>query len=323
MELPRPEVTVVDPRQPGVLVAVEEPPPPRLGRRGAALLAAAALVGATALVASDVARDRRLDRVVRLELGEPRSGWSGSHDPRTGTGTVQAAVRLVNDGPRDLLVTSAQIGGLRSSGDALLDARHGGATVRLQRTVRCPKDGSRPPPEREPQELEVRVETPAGPRRVSLAGSGLPIGSINDSVLTACAYPPLREAVDFTSTVLRLEGRTAVLQVDVVNDGRRPVQLLSLLPARGLQVVSVDGRQDRLPIDLTPRRGGSQGARRLEVRLVVSCSALLGADLLRPFEELSAIVESEDRSTMTSIERLAVDPQGLLRQLAGRTCASG
>jgi hypothetical protein len=120
--------------------------------------------------------------------------------------------------------------------------------------------------------------------------------------------------------VVRLEDRSAVLEVDVTNVGRRPVRLLSLIPARGLRVLTVDGVEDRLPVVLPPQTGRRPVVRTLEVRVVVLCGALLGADLLAPFEQVSAIVEAEDRSAITSVEQLSSDPDGQLRQLAGRTC---
>lgn len=323
MELPRPEVTVVDPRHPGVLVPVEEPPAPQLSRRGAALLGAAALVLATGLYATDVARDRRLDRVVDVVLGAPGGGWSATHDPGSGTGTVAGPVRLLNRGPRDVRVRSAELGRLRYDAGAVLPAGDGSTVVWLEQTVRCPRDGRPPPVVREPDALQVRLETPSGARQVTLEGSGLPIGSFNDVVQTACAYPPLDKSLQLTSTVERLEDRTAVLRVEVANDGRRPLHLLSLIPSRGLRVRTVDGVEDRLPVVLPPSTGGRPEVRTLEVRLVVECSALLNADLLAPFEQLSAIVAVEDHSRLTSVGQLSSDPQGQLRQLAGRTCGSG
>ena len=94
-------------------------------------------------------------------------------------------------------------------------------------------------------------------------------------------------------------------------------------PARGLVVQSVSGDATGLPLVLPVRTGRLPVVRTLQVRLGVVCSALLGADLLRPFEELSAIVEDEDRSQITSVAVLALDPDLELRQLAGRTCSSG
>ena len=323
MELPRPEVTVTDPRRPGVLVAVAEPPPPELGRRGAALLGAAALVLAAALFATDVVRDRRLDGVADVVLGSPGGGWSATYDPSSRTGTVTAPVRLLNRGPRDVRVQSARLGGLRSDAGAVLPSRNAGTVVWLQQTVRCPDDGGPPPVEPEAGALLVRLETRAGARLVTLEGSGLPIGSFNESVQTACAYPPLDESLQLASTVVRIEDRAAVLRVEVANDGRRPVRLLSLIPARGLRVLSIDGVEDRLPLVLPPQAGRRPVVRTLEVRLGVLCSALLGSDLLTPFEELSAIVEADDYSRMTSVEQVSSDPEGQLRQLAERTCPSG
>ena len=329
MELPRPQVTVTDPREPGGLVTVAEPPPPRLGRRGAAMLAAAAVVGAAALVATDVVRDRRdaveqrrLDGVVDVGLAASSYGWASSHDPRTATGTVEGAVKLVNRGPRDLRVRSAELGALRGIVGVTLEA-DGEAVLKLSRTIACPRDGSPPPPQPEVQQLRLDLETPAGPRQLVLEGPGLPQGSLDDSLQRACLHPPLGESLQLTATVVRAEDRTVVVRVDVLNDGRTPVRLLSLVPARGLVVESLGGDATGLPLVLPVRTGRTPVVRTLEVRLAVICGALLGADLLRPFEELSAIVEDEDRSQLTSIGALARDPDLSLRQLAGRTCASG
>jgi hypothetical protein len=188
VELPRPEVTVTDPRQPGVLVAVEEPPAPQLGRRGAALLGAVALVVAVALFAADVARSRRLDGVADVVLGAPPGGWSAAHEPGTRTGTVAGAVRLLNRGPRDVRVTSASLGALRARDAPTLPAG-GDGELWLQRSVRCPADGSPPPPEPEVRELRLAVEAPGGREAVVLEGSGLPAGSLDDSVQARVPAP--------------------------------------------------------------------------------------------------------------------------------------
>lgn len=329
MELPRPPVTVTDPRSRGPLVPVEEPPPARLSRRGAALLAAAAVVGASALFAADVVRDRRdaveqrrLDGVVDVALAGRGVPWTSSHDPVTGTGTVRGLVRLVNRGPRDVRVVSARLGDLRAAGTTLR-AHDGEAVLVLQDEVRCPSGGGRPPREPEARELHVALETPAGPRQVVLADGGLPRGSLDDSVQRACAYPPLAERVQLGGEVRRVQGRTAVLHVDVANAGRRPLRLLSLVPSRGLVVLSVDGEQDRLPVVLPARTRRFPDVQTLEVRLGLVCGALVGADLLRPFEELSLIVEEDDFSQMTSVGALVRDPDRQLRQLAARTCSPG
>ncbi len=244
------------------------------------------------------------------------------HDPDSGTGTVTGPVRLLNDGPRDVRVLAAQLAGQRYDAGVVVPAGDG-TVVELRRTVRCPADGSAPQPEPEPTALRVRLETAAGPREVPLPGDGLPIGSVHDSLQSACGYPPLRDSLQLASTVVRLEERAAVLRVEVLNRGRRPLRLLSLVPARGLQVQSVDGDPARLPVEIPPQGGRAPDLRTLEVRLVVLCSALRGTDLLTPFEELAAIVEAEDRSQITSVEQLTRDPGGQLRQLAGRTCSSG
>ena len=88
-------------------------------------------------------------------------------------------------------------------------------------------------------------------------------------------------------------------------------------------VESVGGAATGLPVVLPPGERRTASVTTLELRLRVVCSALLGADLLSPFEELAAIVEDDGRSRITSVETLAQDPDGELRQLAGRTCSSG
>lgn len=326
MERPRPEVTVTDPRQPAALVAVEEPAPPALGRRGVALLCATALAGVAALVTADVARDRRdaaeqrrLDGVVQVALGPTLGGWSSTHGAATGTGTVEGSVRLLNAGPRDVRVTSAEMGPLRSTAARTLDAG-GGGVVELRGTFRCPSDGSPPPPEPEAQELHVRLATPAGPREVSLDGPGLPLGSLDEGVQGACGFPSLRDSLRLTGTVVRTDGRTALLRVQVANEGRRPVRLLSLIPARGLVVLSIDGGATELPV-LLP--AGSPSRRRFDLRVGVVCVALVGVYPLRPFEEMSAVVEDEDEEDIAVVREISQDPDRQLRQLAGRTCSPG
>ncbi len=322
MDLPRPEVTVTDPHRPGAFVAVQEPQAPRLGSRGVAALVVAALVGGTALFAADVARDRRQAGTVRLGLGSSGGQWSTTHDPGSASGTVTGPVRLFNRGARDVRVLSAELAGRRYDAGAVVPAEGGSTVVWLERTVRCPADGSPPPPEREPAQLRLQVETPAGTREVRLAGDGLPFGSVDDSVRSACAHPPLGQSLQLMSTVARLEDREAVLEVHVANEGRRPLRLLSLVPARGLRVRSVDGDPAPMPLVL-PARAAGAAVRSLEVRVEVSCSALLGADRLVPLEALTAIVEDEDRVQITSVETLTRDPDLQLRQLAGRSCPSG
>ena len=329
MDLPRPEVTVVDPRSPGALVAVQEPEPPQLGRRGVALLAVCALVAVVALVCADVVRDRRaaveqrrLDGVVDLALDAGSVQWTADHDRRTGTGTVYGVVRLVNGGPRDVRVVDARLGRLRSGRPRALGAEQRGTLV-LEQTVRCPRDGSPPPPEPEVGRLQLGVQTPAGPRSVSLTVDDARLAELDEQVQKACLYPPLDESVRLAATAVRIDGREVVLQVEVANEGRRPVRLLSLVPARGLVLETVGGRPPGSPLFLPVRSWRAPRAQTLEVRLGVVCGALLGADLLSPFEELVAIVEDAERTQLTSVAVLASDPDRLMRQVAGRTCSSG
>ena len=328
MDLPRPDVTVTDPRQPGALVAVQEPEPPRLGRRGTALLAACALVAVVALLAADVVRDRRedveqrrLDGVVDLALDAGSVQWTADHDRRTGTGTVYGVIRLVNGGPRDVRVVDARLGRLQSGRPRALGVEQR-RTLVLTQTVQCPGDGSPPPPEPEVGRLQLGVQTPAGRRSVALTVDDARLAELDEQVQKACLYPPLDESVRLRASAVRADGREVVLQVDLANEGRLPLRLLSLVPARGLVVGTIAGDATGLPIVL-PTSSGRPTTRTLELRLSVICSALLGADLLSPFEELVAIVEDADRTQLTSVDVLASDPDRLMRQVAGRTCSSG
>jgi hypothetical protein len=159
----------------------------------------------------DAAEQRRLDGVVDVVLGETNARWTSTHDSLTRTGTVQGLVRLVNRGPRDIRVVEASSGRLRSGGNGgTLEADGGEDVLQLRRAVRCPADGGPPPREAEPEQLRLLLETPTGPQEVVLEGDGLPLGSLDDSVQRACAYPPLADRVSLSAGWVRVEDRSAV-----------------------------------------------------------------------------------------------------------------
>ena len=200
MEQQRPEVTIRDPHAPAPAPAepapLEPAPRRRLPRRWATV-AAALLVAAGSLVAVDAERDRRaaaaerrLDGVVDIALAEQIGSSSTSYHRVLGTGTVEAVVHLVNRGPRAVEVTSAEIAGARFVGALPLAARHGSGAVLLTRTVRCPRDGSRPPPEPDAARLVLRVRTAAGPRVAVLDVGRLPVGYVDEQVARACGFSP-------------------------------------------------------------------------------------------------------------------------------------
>ena len=326
---PRPEVTVTDPSQPGVrfVAAPAEPddlePPPEHRRRWWAL-AAALVVGAAAVLAGqNVAEQRRLDRVVDLVLAGPLlppASWT--YDRATATATLETFLRLRNVGPRPVRVRSARLGQLRFSGDAALQARSGTAVVALTRTVRCPDDGSRPPPEPEVGDtVGLEVQTPAGLRRVDLQ-TQLPEGATaRFSSSSACGFSALEDAVRVFGTVMGpadARGRVPV-RVAVITTSQRRTQLLSLAFARGLEVLRLDGGSTRLPVPLEGASLGRRAVRTLDVTVGINCSALIATGGIR-LGDLDVLVEDVDQRDLAQVTGRITDP-AVLRQAVRRTCS--
>ena len=335
-ERPRPEVTVTDPARPGTrFVAVpvdeeEQRPSSPHRRRWLAFGAGLVLAGAAVLVGQDVVEQRRLDRVVDVTLAGPllpTSRWS--YDRSSGTATLEAVLRLRNTGPRPVRVVSARLGELRFRGDAPLDAQTGTAVVALTRTVRCPRDGSRPPRESATTDAVVGVVTPAGEREVVLRTDG-PASPSRLAAAGACGYPPLEDAVHVVGTVVgdpvaQAPGdgdRVRVqVRVDVTHFSRRRAQLVSLAFARGLEPLSYDGGRTTLPVDLGRPRLGDREVTTVDVLLGINCGALLatGGIGLGDLDVLVEDVDDEDLAQVTG----RIDDAGALRQVVRRTCSSG
>jgi hypothetical protein len=335
VEQRRPEVTVRDPRNPAPEVPPEPAPvqagrAPRLLRRWAVVGSAAVLVGAGALAGADAERDRRaatsqqrLDGVVDIALAEEMGSSSTSYHAVTGTGTVEAVVRLVNSGPRAVEVTAAEIAGARFDGTLPLAAHDGSGAVLLTRTVRCPRDGSPPPAERDATRLVLRVRTAAGPRSAVLDVGRLPVGYVDEQVQRACGFPPLAETVQVSGAVLDVRDRTARIRVDLRNSGRHPARLVSLTPSRGMVVLTVDGESGVRPVPLPPASSAPSQTRSLDVVLGLTCAALISTDALRPFEQLALGVDDGREEQIQQLDVLLQDDEIRLHQLAARTCASG
>lgn len=343
MEPPRPPVTIRDPTRPLELRSaplqdeVEPPASPR-GRRpswrpGVAVVLSAAVV----LVGLDVRADRqraeqerRLDGVVRLEVAEAGSydgTYGGSYGQgggpgAGGDGTVELAVRLRNSGPRPVVVTGAEQGELRFSGEVPIPARTGTALVRLTRSVRCPPAGQLPGPEPEGPPLVLQVQTPAGPRQAVLSDA-VPIGSLNEGVQASCGYPPLRRAVDVGGQVLGPRGRELDVRVDLANTSRWQARLTSLYFGRGLVVLSVDGRTDALPLPLPPASDRGPTVVSLDVVLGLDCGAILSTTPLRPLEEVNVVVDDGSGVRIGQLSRELADDDALLRRHASAVCQTG
>ena len=329
---PRPEVTVRDPTHPDVrFVAapaaeqVEARPPGRHRRTWQALAVAAVLAAAAVLVGQDVAEQRRLDRVVDVSLAGPLlppAAWS--YDRTTRTATLETFLRLRNAGPRPVRVVSAQLGELRFSGDAALEAGTGTAVLALTRTVRCPDDGSRPPPEPDVGDrVDLAVVTPAGRQRVDVP-TQMPDGATaRFAAASACGYSALEDAVRVLGTVMGppdAAGQVAV-RVAVISTSQRRTQLVDLRLARGLDVLALDAGAVTLPVELPRAELGTRAVLTVDARVGINCSALIATGGIR-LGDIDVLVEDADEQDLAQVTGRITDP-AVLRQAVRRTCTSG
>jgi hypothetical protein len=235
---------------------------------------------------------------------------------------VVLAVRLRNAGPRPITLTSAEQGQLRFSGELELPARTGTKLVRLTRSVSCPPAGRVPEAEPEGRPLVLQVVTPAGRREVVLPDA-LPIGSLNEGVQAACGYPPLERAVNSGAAVIGVRGRTIALRVELANTSRWQAGSSSLYMGRGLVVLSVDGRDDVLPLALPPVSARGPRVRALEVVAGLDCGAIISSTSLRPLEEVNLVVDDGSGMRIGQLSTVLRDPTAQLRRLVFRTCVLG
>jgi len=323
----RPEVTVTDPSRPDLRFEPapqqDEAPPSPHRHRWWGLAAALVLAAAAVLVASDVAEQRRLDRVVDLALAGPLlppPSWS--YDRTSRTATLETFLRLRNGGPRPVRVVSARLGGLRFAGDAALEPA-GTVVVALTRTVRCPDDGTRPP--REPEvgdTVDLGVVTRAGERRVALP-TAVPQGATaRFSAASACGYAELEDAVRVMGTVMGAAdaaGRVPV-RVAVISTTQRRTQLVSLAFARGLEVIELDGGATELPVDLDRAALGTRAVRTVDALVGISCSAILATGGVQ-LGDLDVLVEDVEERDLAQVTGRITDP-AVLRQAVRRTCST-
>lgn len=322
-------MTVTDPSRPGLrFVAAPEPddvrPPHPHRRRWAALAAALALAGATVLVGQDLAEQRRLDRVVDVTLTGPLlppASWSYGRGSRAAR--LVTYLRVRNDGPRPVRVVGARLGELRFSGDTALEARTGTAVLALTRTVHCPDDGSRPPPEPTVGDtVDLAVLTPAGRRRLDVPTRMPPGATARFGAASACGYSELEDAVRVLGTVMGpadAAGRVPV-RVAVISTSARRTRLLSLAFARGLEVLSLDGGRTRLPVDLARAELGARGVRTVDALVGVNCSALIATGGIG-LGDLDVLVEDVDDQDLAQVTGRITDP-AVLRHAVRRTCSS-
>jgi hypothetical protein len=324
-------VTVRDPAHPDVrfvaapeVVAEQERAPHPHRRRWQALLAALVVVAAGVLVGQYVLEQRRLDRVVDVSLSGPLlppASWS--YDRVSGTATLETFLRLRNAGPRPVRVVSARLGELRFSGDAALAARSGTAVVALTRSVRCPDDGSRPPPEPAVGDsVDLAVVTPAGRQRVDLP-TRMPDGATaRFGIASACGYSELEDAVRVMGTVMGpvdADGQVP-LRIAVISTSQRNAQLVSLALARGLEVLDLDGGATTLPVDLARAAVGTRAVLTLDARVGINCGALIATGGIQ-LGDLDVLVEDVGEQDLAQVTGRITDP-AVLRQAVRRACSS-
>lgn len=317
-------MTVIDPARPSVRFAPAppEPAPAAQGHRWLLLVLAVLVTGAAVLVVRDVVEQRRLDGVASLSLDAPllpSASWS--YDASSGTATLETVLQLRNTSPRAVRLVSAELGGLRFDGDVPMAARTGTAGVALTRTVRCPADGSRPPPEPDATSIVLGVVTPAGPREVLVRTGSTPVDATRLGTARACGYPPLEEAVRVYGALRTTDdGRVLRARIEITNSSRRRPQVVSVGFARGLDVLRLDGGSTALPLDLGRPALGGLTTVAVEVDLAINCGAMMAS---RGFGlgQVDVLVEDVGDRDLASVQGRLTDLR-MLRQVV-RTCASG
>ena len=290
-------------------------------RRWLALVLAVLVAGAAVLVAADVLEQRRLDGVARISLAAPllpSASWS--YDRSTRTATLESALQLRNSGPRPVRVVSARLGRLRFDGDQPMAARTGTATLALRSTVRCPADGSRPPPEPAARTAVVRLVTPTGPREVVLRTRGTSVDSATGAA-RACGYPPLEEAVRVYGSVESAGTGVLRVRLEITHTSRRRPRLVSLAFARGLDVLRLTGDTRELPVDLGRPALGGLATLQLDVVLGISCGAVTASRGVG-LPDVDVLVEDADDGDLAQVTGRLREAE-VLRQLVVGRCASG
>jgi hypothetical protein len=309
---PRPPVTVRDPSRGTVAAQLDEPPtgtspPRRRAVAGALLLLVALVAGAFEL------RDRRAAQVQeRRDAGQvllhaDAEGASARHEPRKGTSDMGFAVRLRNDGRREVTVVEGQLAGFTLRSEVALAA---GAEARLllRRTVPCP-----PSPlavEDRAGVLALTVRTQGGLRQVDVP---LTFPVTDEMLAQGCGYGPAAKQVALSLADAALDRGALRLVLDVRTSSLRPVQVQAVLVGRGLRAagLGID------PLDLPVPEPGSSERTRLDVRLGVSDCA--------DARETAAAGQSTVTLAMTDevlnvfAKTVAYDPS-LLRSLVASSC---
>ena len=270
-------MTITDPSRPELRPADELDAEQPRSRRGlyAAVVALLLLAG---LRVGDAVRDRRataqeeqrLASAVELEVTDRFAGGSSSSLPGD-RATVVVDVGLRNAGPRDLVVLSAAYGPLSQSGERALAAGR-----ELPFALTTDLDCSEPPPLLRPRPLVLLVRTSGGdevPRELPA-----PQLSVDDrALLRACRYLETYEAASAFPVDSFLADDALVLDLEVSNAGRAPLQLTAVGVGTGLsaELLADDGSPLPLPLDLPA--GAGPEPRPVSVRALVrveDCSAV-------------------------------------------------
>lgn len=310
-------------------VSGQEAAPSRPRARQALALGAAFLVGfATSQVLSDERRSA-LGRSPESQLSLALGGAVGPDYVTDAGGRLAVALSLVvrNDGPVDVVLESATVGGLS---DADVEGRtilaDGLTRISLTRAVDC---AELPPTAVQFGPLVVRARTPAGSREARLPLDEDPGDRFARRLRAACGQVPPEAALDLGVAVLQFEERAARLPLVLGNTSARDVVVTAVRPPEGLQLelLDADGAPAVFPLRLpaadfsVPRPPEDAGRARTRLTAVLSlgdCQALPSdlADAERPLLELTVATDAGGPATTFGYG----DGERLLRRLAEAGC---
>ena len=279
----RPEVRLVapDPRpggrdaHPPALPPPVAPPPHvrRPGRglvRGLALLVAGAVGYGVAQLqqAQQVAGERRAAEGVLALRVQPRELGTEVFRDNDGEVTVRVPVRIVNAGPRSVVLRSAEVGGsgLRALPTTLgtLGPAQDVDTV-LEQDVPCTSAVPDAPV------LRITATTGAGERAVSEVLPPALVRSVVDAVHESCGFVPVQQALELTAAGYAARGEAVVLTLRAKNRSARELRVEVLRLAVGLraELLGRHGRPRPLPFVVPPVAADRFEPRSYEVRLTV------------------------------------------------------
>ena len=189
------------------------------------------------------------------------AGTRSSYDPTSATAGITLAVRLRNDGPRDVTVFTGELAGFHQQQDDLVLPAGGHGRLLLSGTVSCPSRALAAGASE--GRLVLQVRAPAGSQRIEV-----PIAPpLTGPVLSeACGFGAAAQRVSVDVASAAREGASLHLTLVVRSRSLHPVQAQAVAMAPGLTVSALGRAALDLPV---PERGSSSEAR-VDVRATVT-----------------------------------------------------